>query len=224
MLHRVLQTVPPSGWLVVDEIGVIERDLRKLEEVVVILDKIERPYHLLLDAVLNNFSENVRYHFFVAERNFASSHEHFKPFFEQLIAVAATIRGSQIVANAQLCHIYKLPFRRQDDYPYIFYCYRNGVERPSGQRYPMHIIAFRGCDKGRGLADQYKRVEPAEARTTLETTFGTLLKYDNIELPKWIVQDQEYTNEETVKLLEFRPPVVIHGEEAQKIELISAPE
>jgi hypothetical protein len=223
MLRRVLQAVPPSGWLVVDEIGIIERDLRKLKEVVVILDTIERPYHLLLDAVLNNFSESVRYRFFVAEQNFEACHAHFKPFFEQLVEVAANIKGSQIEPNAELCHIYKLPYRREG-YPYIFYCYANGVDHLSEQRNSMHIIAFRGCDKGRGIAELYKRVEPTEARNSLETTFGMLLSSGNIKLPEWLLhlKGQEYAGEETLKLIEYRPSIMLHSAEVREIDMAAA--
>jgi hypothetical protein len=225
MLRRVLQAVPPSGWLVVDEIGVIERDLRKLKEVVVILDTIERPYHLLLDAVLNNFSESVRYHFFVAEQNFQSCYTHFKPFFEQLIEVAANIKGSQIDPKAELCYIYKIPYRREG-YPYIFYCYANGIDPLSEQRNNMHIIAFRGCDKARGIAELYKRVEPAEARNAVETTFGMLINSGNIKLPEWLLhlKGQEYATEETLKLIEYRPSVILHAAEVREIDMAAAAE
>jgi hypothetical protein len=46
MLREIQRAIPPSGWLLLGELGRIERDLRHLEDVVVILDKIERPYHM----------------------------------------------------------------------------------------------------------------------------------------------------------------------------------
>jgi hypothetical protein len=99
MLREIKRAIPPSGWLLLEELGRIERDLRNLEDVVVILDKIERPYHLLLDAVLDNLRTNVKYHFFVASDHYSASLEHFGPFFEKLIEVAATLKDATITKN-----------------------------------------------------------------------------------------------------------------------------
>jgi hypothetical protein len=224
MLHKVFQTVPPSGWRFVDEIGIIERDLRNLKTVVVILDQIEKPYHLLLDAVLNNFSENVQYYFFVSGDHFASSSTHFKPFFDQLIQVASTIKGSVIAPDTQLCYIYNLSFNR-NGYPYIFYCCANAVEYNGANANSMNIIAFRGCDKGRGIADQYRRVEADEARSQLELVFGMLPTLADIQLPDWLTNPtrEEFVTTETPKLLEYRPAHVVNILEVQKAEQIEIP-
>jgi hypothetical protein len=236
MLREIQRAIPPSGWLLLGELGRIERDLRHLEDVVVILDKIERPYHMLLDAVIDNLRTNVKYHFFVASDHYHDSLEQFGPFFEKLIEVAATLTNARISKNDKLAFIYQLPFPR-DDYPYIFYCFRNGGPDDTLVEKSMSIIGFRGCDHGRGIADQYYRLGPIEARSYLVHIFATAYHSGHAQLPSWLAHlgaDEfprpqtaeiiEFATQHTAKLLEHRPATVLNIAAVAEIEKLQSPQ
>lgn len=209
MIFPAARTIPPSGWLVVNEMGIIERDLRNLKEVIVLADTIERPYSLLLDAVIDNFSEDVVYRFFVSAESYDSCRTTFYPVFRSYIDASKEIKAQQkepASLTDELCHIYKLPFKRMD-YPFIFYCYGD-----NGSSRPMHVIAFRGCDKGRGIAQQYRRLERGEAHSLLAATFGPLIGAGNTTVPQWLghIGVEAFAEDETAALLNIKGPRAVH--------------
>src|SRR6266436_3618277 len=81
---RIRDIVPLMGWLDTNEMGIVERDIRKLKEVIIICDRIEEPLSLLRDAVLDNFKDGVSYRFFLSADQYHKSVQEFQPFFNNL--------------------------------------------------------------------------------------------------------------------------------------------
>ena len=200
LLYHARNLTPLYGWLDTNELGIVERDIRNLKEVAIILDKIEEPFYLLKDAVLENFSQGTVYRFFVSAENFELSFDKFKPFFDGLVEEAARVSG-QVGRN--LCHIYRLPHARRD-YPYIFYCYS---DENSTENLPVNIIGFRGSDIGKGIAEKYRRLEPVIAFTLLSDGFATQFQETDAHLPIWMehLLVAEFTRQPTPALLQDRP-------------------
>lgn len=141
-----------SIWLSSDEIGKIERDLRNLQDVFIVADQIETPTQMLRDAVVDNIMENVRYHFIVPAKNYEWCVEHVFPTLQATENFARRASGSTNLSESPLVSISALSFSRHD-YPYIFYVY--GADKAE-----KDVIAFRGDEVGRGIAEVYRRVEP----------------------------------------------------------------
>lgn len=188
-----------AAWLSDDEVGLIERDIEYLEDVIVLADRIEEPTltGLIRAALLDNFMEGVRYTFIISPENYETTSERFYEYYRALIKVAAGTQGAKISGDEDLCHILSFRFERQD-YPYIFYKFQ-------GLGHGDEVIAFRGDEIGRGIANEYRRLEPEVAYSVLTMALHAT-KFDREEDKQHLVlTDERFSERKLGAVVQFRP-------------------
>lgn len=180
-----------SRFIRVDKLGVIERDLSGLVQVVVVANEVEKPTSTLQSAVEENFKKGVKYLFLVSNSNAISAVNGYYNIFEAL----AKISKPDYVNNFDIDSILEIKRLPYDwpDVPYIFYQY---IQKKSSQ---STITAFRGNQKGEGIADYYEQVSALRA----EAMFLSLLN----EAPLKINQNTTFTEIKNIKF----PTKTAHG-------------
>lgn len=153
-----------QSHLTVDELGVIERDMKDLKRVIVIANQVEKPHSSLEEAVDDNFNEGIQYLFLVSKSKAETELESYYTIFEARAKIVAKKLG---IAKDSLIQIKRLPFD-WDNYPYILYqCERQG---DSSQ---LVTYAFRGNEVRRGISHSYESVVGEDAHTiALTVTAG----------------------------------------------------
>jgi hypothetical protein len=155
-------------WLTKAQLGQFEERLAGLREVIFFGDRIEVPTrqnaHDILIALIDNFAEGVQYHF-VVPAEYAVSHR--RTVTERYGAI---VRLSEQLAERPLpADIFQIRTRPLPpgltDFPYLFYRFDDGK---GGDE----IVAFRGEDRGVGIAAFYRRLEPEVARSFLLTALS----------------------------------------------------
>lgn len=204
--YRVLKDpilTPDSQWLSKSELGTFERLLRNCEEVILVADEIQVPTveaeREIWMALVDNFMEGVRYNFVVPAHYYEANHDSIRKKYQNIIRIAQDAAPSAGLSEA-LFSIYAQPFRRvRKDYPYLFYRFRTPTE-------DSQIVAFRGEDIGRGIAENYRRLEPEVAETLLHNSLSFIYgpAYDANEYSDFSESDAEIAfkpeNENVVKL------------------------
>ena len=194
---------PPSfddaAWLSDDEVGLIERDIENLKEVIVLADRIEEPTRtgLIRAALLDNFMDGVRYTFIISPESYETTSDKFYEYYRALIKVAAATQGAVISSDEDLCHILPLRFERQD-YPYIFYKFQ-------GLGHGDEVIAFRGDEIGRGIANEYRRLEPEVAYSVLTMALHATAFDREDEKRHLVISPDRFSNQNVGNVVQLRP-------------------
>lgn len=187
-------------WLTEEEFGYIERDVKFLKDVIVVADIVEKPERHIADAVVDNFMEKVRYQFVVSRDNYSYCDEHLRPWYVAAIRYAAGLAGSQIRDDEELVHFHALSYNRHD-YPYVFFRFTP----PGGE---TKIMAYRGNERGKGIASEYRRVEPGVAYTVLAATLADAHAAAPPEIEPLlslpVPEPEQYTDKPSNNVIEFR--------------------
>lgn len=144
-----------SRFISVEKLGIIERDLPNLKQVIVVADRVEKPSSTLEEAVEDNFREGVKYLFLVSHSSAEQELTGYFLIFEALAKIA--LSGSRKNVNIRdFVEIKRLPYD-WPDVPYIFYQYSPD---DTENRY---TVAFRGNEKGEGIADFYEQLSSSNS-------------------------------------------------------------
>ena len=146
----------------VHELGQIEGELRDLVRVLVMCNKVQDPRNALRKAVEKNFARNVKYIFLISSRHADKELTGYFTIFETLAKIHIA-RSRTELAVSDLVEIMQLGYK-WDDYPYVFY--------QMGEGNNLHTIAFRGTDRGEGIATFYEQVDPHYAHTIAVATLA----------------------------------------------------
>ncbi len=158
LLYTIIFRSSIARFISAGELGIFEKDLPNLKQVIVLANKVERPNDRLAEAVEDNFGEKVSYLFLVSNSKADEEVSGYYLIFEALAKkVAAEKKDSSISVN-ELVTIKQLPYD-WDDVPYIFYQY---TVDGSSNRY---TIAFRGNEKREGIAEYYEKLSPSRSST-----------------------------------------------------------
>lgn len=144
-----------TRFISVNKLGIIERDLQNLKQVVVVAHIVEKPDSALELAVERNFAKGIRYLFLVSGSNAAQELKGYYLIFKALAEIAIAKTNKNINLKA-LVEIKKLTFN-WPDVPYIFY---QCLDESTGEK---KIIAYRGNQKGEGIADYYERLSDSQS-------------------------------------------------------------
>ncbi|MCH7575694.1 MAG: hypothetical protein IIA59_11285 [Candidatus Marinimicrobia bacterium] len=144
-----------SRFISVNKIGIIERDLHGLVQVVVVAQMIEKPSSQLEIAVQHNFERGIKYLFLVSESTAEQEVSGYYLIFEALAKIAIA-RTGKVIKLKELIDIKKIAFDWTDA-PYVFYQY---IEEGSNEK---KTILFKGNQRGEGIADYYERIPSAQA-------------------------------------------------------------
>jgi hypothetical protein len=194
-----------ASWVTEDEVGIIERDIVGLREVIILADKIEKPMRYLLDAVIDNFMEGVTYIFLIPPDSYRSSAQEFLAYYNSLASIAVGLTESNIDDSGPLCRILALRYHRKD-YPYIFYKYRL---RPDLRD---EVIAFRGNEMYKGIARYYRRLEPEVAFSILEAALNaTVLEREHGGLQELAVAADQFKSVASADIVELRSTSMLHA-------------
>lgn len=148
-------------WLRRDDFAQLEKDFPDLCSVIVVSKTVDRPTKELAHAVLDNFSEGVKYSFFVAHNeNTDETLAQYRSWFRMLYdaSMVANTSASPLSFDECFC-IRRLP--GQWEYvPYVFYTFSvKGSEK---------LLALKGNESGVGIAAGYARVAETEAKTIID--------------------------------------------------------
>ena len=138
------------------DIGIFERDLPNLKQVVVVANKIEKPDSAFSDAIEDNFGKKVKYLFLISDSNADTELKGYYLIF-QALAQKVSEENDHPIPIDTLVEIKKLSYD-WPDVPYIFYQYE--PDKSSGRL----TIAFRGNQKGEGIADFYEKLAPSHSK------------------------------------------------------------
>ena len=175
-----------SRFIKADKLGIIEKDLVGLVQVVVVAHAVEEPTNTLLKAVKANCLREVpvKYLFLISQSQADSALSGYYKMFTTIVEIAFAERGDNLDL-ADYVQIKRLPYD-WPDVPYIFY---QCTKKDSNER---HTVAFRGNQRGEGIADYYERLPVSRTKAT----FMPLLT----EAPSEIKENLTFTDEiETIK-------------------------
>jgi hypothetical protein len=161
----------------VNELGVIERDMRALKRVIVIADKVEKPHSILEEAVENNFNEGIQYIFLVSTSKAEDELTNYYTIFEARAKIVAKRLNRDV---ASLLQIKRLPMD-WNNYPYILYQCEDQVDNTR-----LVTYAFRGNELGKGISHYYVSVAGEDAHTIAITVTA--------EAPSEIIKEVNPTN------------------------------
>ncbi len=141
-----------SRFIKADRLGVIERDLVDLVQVVVVAHRVEEPTSNLLRAVKANSLREVpvKYLFLISRSQKSNALSGYYKMFMTIVEIAFAERGDDLNPEDYV-RIDNLPYD-WTDVPYIFY---QCVDKNSNVK---RTITFRGNQKCEGIADYYKQV------------------------------------------------------------------
>jgi len=139
-----------SRFIKVDELGIIEKDLVGLVQVVVVANEVERPTSTLQEAVEANFGEGVKYLFLISNSRADKALNGYYKIFKALAEISISNKDEDFDIKS-LVEIKRLPYD-WPDVPYIFYQF---IKEDSDER---HTVAFRGNQKGEGVANYYEQL------------------------------------------------------------------
>lgn len=180
-----------ASWLTKDELGDVEERISNLKEVILIANQIEVPSKQnakeILAALLDNFAQGVIYIFLVPEPYEKEYGDAIRKKYFSIIAMAKEVIDSDINKD-----LFKIKTRPQypEDYPFLFYRFLN-------KKNESEIVAYRGEDKGKGIAENYRRLEPEVARSFL----FQVLPFINEDFKKEIKEYERFTEKD--KILAF---------------------
>lgn len=169
-----------SKYISVRKLGIIERDLTKLERVIVVANQIDRPTGTLLEAVEDNFSEGVHYLFLVSKSQGAKARRQWFQLFEAIARVVKSLKGLDIPTE-DLVSIRSLEYEWPSE-PHIFYQYKR-VE--SGE---LTTFCYRGNTNGEGISRFYVMITDSSIEAMLrgllsgapsEIEIGTIVQDNN---------------------------------------------
>lgn len=143
-----------SRFVTVCHLGKIEKELDRLDQVIVVASQVERPDSTLADAVIDNMRDGVSYLFLVSKSKATDELKGYYLVFEALARIAA----EDVSKVHELIKIQKLPYDWVD-VPYIFYRYKN--ESQSG----YEVLGFKGNKRECGIAPFYERIPSLHAIT-----------------------------------------------------------
>lgn len=158
------------------EFAQLEKDLPGLRSVTFVGKSVQEPTPALAHAVLDNFSEGVRYAFFVSKiDNNDDDLSQYRNWFKALFDASVSWRLKNNEARSTLTFsdlflIARLPGDWQY-VPYVFYSFGDG----SSER----LLALKGTEVGVGISSGYIVVAEAEAQTIIglvsmsSSAFGT---------------------------------------------------
>jgi len=149
-----------SRFLSVRKLGIIERDLTGLKQVIVLADRIERPHSTLAEAVEDNFSEGVHYLFLISNSNAENEMNGYYQIFEALARISAD-KSDIDTSASDLVDIKKLPYD-WPDVPYIFYRFQEENDKK------IKTLAFRGNQKKEGIADFYEKLSGQHSQAMVQ--------------------------------------------------------
>lgn len=174
LLRKSPITAATATWLTKSELGQFEERLSELIEVILIADEIDVPSHdntkEILAALIDNFSENVHYNFIVPESYAESNGDDILLRYYAIINLAGQL--SQKDLSHSLFQLHKRPVEREHkDFPYLFFRYVSQEGR-------SEVVAFRGENLGKGIAEHYRRLEPEIARSFLFSALPYMASVD----------------------------------------------
>lgn len=152
-----------SEWIATNEMGIIERDLYNLKEVILIADSVYVPnkndYKEIYLSLIDNFFEGVNYNFLVPQNYYDENYSKIIEMYENIRKLTSSLAGER--NSIGYFKLHKYPFdKTESDYPYLFYRYKNDNQIDE-------ILAFRGEDVGVGIANNYRRLEPEISKSML---------------------------------------------------------
>lgn len=170
-----------SRFIPIERLGIFERDLSNLKQVIVVANRVEKPSSILEEAVKDNFKEGVKYLFLVSYSSADRELTGYFLIFEALAKIALSESGKNVNIG-KLVEIKRLTYD-WPDVPYIFYQYS------PDDTDELYTVAFRGNKKGEGIADFYEQLSssnstaiiravlaeaPAEIRANLKLVDNTI--------------------------------------------------
>ncbi len=147
-----------SRFISSKNLGIFERDLPGLKQVIVLANQVEKPSNTLAEAVEDNFKEGVKYLFLVSKSKAESELEGYYLIFEALAKIVRKKSNVKIATN-ELVEIKRLPYD-WPDVPYIFYQFQNSEKDGN-----IYTIAFKGNQKGEGIAAFYEKLSPSHSES-----------------------------------------------------------
>jgi hypothetical protein len=174
-----------SKYISVRKLGIIERDLSKLQRVIVVANQIDRPTGTLLEAVQDNFSEGVHYLFLVSKSQGVTSRNQWFQLFEAIARVVRDIKGLDIPVT-NLVSIKTLEYE-WPSVPHIFYQYESLKDSE------LTTVCFRGNSTGYGISEFYEIITDSSVEAMLR---GLLAGEPNdIEIGNVVLDDSPQSKE-----------------------------
>ena len=154
-----LKSITAGDVISLQDFALIERDLKNLKEVIGLSDTVEAPSERLFDAIKDNFTEGVRYRFFISNRNYERDKSTRLKFFHDAEIVAHQISGNKTdhEESPPLTSIINLNYDHREE-PYVFL-----ISQAEGK--PSEAMCFRGTDKEKGISQEYVFLDPKSAQT-----------------------------------------------------------
>ncbi len=161
-IYTFLKRKRLSNFISLKDIGVFERDLKNLKQVIVVASKVEKPSSTLAEAVEDNFIEGVKYLFLVSKSSAEKELNGYYLIFEALAKIASNKVDRKINVK-ELVEIKKLEYDWLD-FPLIIYQFESGENAKA-----RISIAFKGNQKGEGIADYYERLDPRHSESFINS-------------------------------------------------------
>ena len=189
ILASLRKTRKTPQFIKSDKLGIIEKDLVNLVQVVVVAHTVERPASTLLKAVEANFLRKVpvKYLFLISQSQGDNALNGYIKMFMVIAEIAFAERKDNL-NPADYVQIKRLSYD-WTTVPYIFY---QCVDKNSSLK---RTITFRGNQKCEGVADYYKQVSAASvmAQAILsgapeEISKDTVFTDEIITYPRRIIQ------------------------------------
>ncbi len=185
-----------SKFVSVRKLGVFERDLEGLIQVVVLAHRIEDPVNTFGEAVEDNFEEGVKYLFLVSSSASEEDLENDLLVFKE-IAKRASNKSKKEIKAGELVQMKKLPYEWHE-VPYIFYQFQK--EDSLDQDDNRYTLAYRGNQKGEGIADFYEKLSASQSHALLTAILH--------EAPKEISNNLKLLDSE--KVVQFTPRLKVN--------------
>ncbi len=138
-----------------------EQKLRGISRVVVVCEYVERPTKKLAQAVIDNFSEGIKYQFFIASENIENQTlQEYYDWFEALYNVSTQLQSAnKNTSNFNRLFSVRTIMTRWHGSPYVFHVSDIGDEEV--------VAAYRGLDLRTGISRYYERIGLQEAMTII---------------------------------------------------------
>jgi len=147
-----------NSKLTLRKFGELEGRLQALRQVIVVADHIQEPSAALKKSVVKNFRRGVSYSFLISHSYAEEEVENIKKHFTSL---AGGVKDKPLDIS-RLIQAQKLGYE-WNDVPYVFY--RLHGSKSGGTWRDTEILAFRGSDPKKGIANEYLPLPPEFAKT-----------------------------------------------------------
>ena len=150
LVYTIIRHDRLARFIPVKKLGLIERDLEGLKQVIVVANQpFQKPSDTLAEAVEDNFLEKVKYLFLVSKSTAENELHGYFLVFEALAKIAMS-KSKNILSIRDLVEIKRLPYDWARFSPYIFYQFskENSEE--------LLTLAFKGNQRLGGIADYYE--------------------------------------------------------------------